>query len=80
MEIFEGIHHFRAELIMSDNSVGLMMLGVVREEVVVGQEFWIADIQVTPIKKFKLPKEYRGYRADQLLTSRMDLSTFEEIK
>ena len=80
MEIFEGIHQFQAELIMCERTEGLMMLGVVREKVVTGDEVWIADVQITPIKKFKLPESYAGYRADQLLCSTMKLAELEEIK
>jgi hypothetical protein len=43
-------------------------------------EVWIAEMQITAIKRFKAPKDLAGYRADQILCTRISLSELEEIK
>ena len=47
---------------------------------VIKDQVWITDIQLTPTRKFWLPKEYAGYRVDQILTSHMQFIEMDEIK
>ena len=43
-------------------------------------EVWVGDMMMSFPRRFKLPEEYAGMRADQILCSNLRASNLEEIK
>lgn len=83
MEIFEGIVNVKGALFIRPVTSGRIILAGVfpewRKNHDERDELWIADIQITATRKFKVDKEYSGYRIDQILCSTMKPADFEEI-
>ena len=43
-------------------------------------EIWLGDMMMSEPRRFRVPKRYAGYRADQFLCSGLSLAECEEIK
>lgn len=84
MEIFQGIVQLKTALFVRPAMGGKVILaGVVpewRKNHNQLDELWVAEIQITAIKKFKVGEEYAGYRMDQILCLSMNPTDFEELK
>ena len=44
------------------------------------QEIWICDIILTPLKRYKLKKEYNGYSYELILQQKISELISEEVK
>lgn len=85
IEIFEGIYQAKAELFLrgaASRVAALMVVGVIPCDKKVKKnleegEIWITDIQMDFPKRFQVPDDLKGYRADQILTTKIKL---EELK
>lgn len=84
MEIFEGIVQLKGALFIRPVTTGKIILAGVfpewRKDHNRKDELWIADTQITVVKKFEMPEEYAGHRIDQILCSSMKPINFKEIK
>ena len=83
MEIFEGIINVKGALFVRPAMGKKVILAAVvpewRKNHNELDELWLADIQITVGKKFKVPESYAGHRMDQVLCSTMRPNDFEEI-
>ncbi len=68
-----------------------IMLGVVHQNLITtqgrgvlkggpGDELWLMNFIPVDVRKFRVPPEYGGWRADQILTSGLSVRGLEEIK
>ena len=85
METFKGIVQLKSALFVRPVSGNKVILAGVVPEWRKGHnrddELWIAEIQITVLKKFKVPdEEYAGLRIDQIFCSAMNPTDFEELK
>ena len=84
MEIFEGIVNLQGVLFVRPVTTGKIILAGVfpewRRDHDERDELWVADTQITAVKKFRVDEEYAGYRIDQILCSNMRPTDFEEIR
>ena len=84
MELFKGIVDLKGALFVRPVTGNRIIFAGVfpewRKNHDQNDELWIADIQITVVKKFKVPaEEYAGLRIDQVLCSAMKPADFEEI-
>ena len=84
MEIFKGIVTLKGALFVRPAMTDKVILAGVfpewRKNHDQMDELWIADIQITALRKFRVDEDYAGYRIDQILCSNMKPTDFEEIK
>lgn len=84
MEIFEGIVQLKGALfvrpVMTDKIILAGVFPEWRKNHDQKDELWIADVQITTVKKFRVDEDYAGYTIDQILCSNMRPTDFKEIK
>ena len=83
MEAFEGIVQVNGALFVRPAVNGKVILTTVvpewRNNHDRNDELWVAEIQITAFKKFKVGEEYQGHTIDQILCSHMNPTDFDEI-